>query len=175
MVRIIGIRVVDRIKESGHTQEVLSKHSAIIKSRLGFHELNEDVCSREGYILINLLDDEEKVKELMDDLSKIYGIEIRHMHLGPEADKPYPIPVDAVVAVVGLVISNRDELIMGVQKILSVYGCSIRTRLGINEDEHGENTGLILLELIGEHEQMNSLVDRLSKVEGVSMGIISFN
>ncbi|MEA1887195.1 MAG: hypothetical protein U9N72_08310 [Bacteroidota bacterium] len=105
MVRILAIRVVDRIKESGHTQDVLSKHSSLIKLRLGFHELSEDRCSREGYILLYLKNDEEGVKNLMDDLDRIYGIELQHMDLDPEADKPYPVPVESTIAVAGLSLS----------------------------------------------------------------------
>ena len=175
MVRIIAIRVVDRIKESGHTQDVLSKHSSIIKSRLGFHELNEDVCSREAYILLHLKDDEAGVKALMNDLGEIYGIELKQMDLGPEADKPYPIPVESAVAVVGMIINNRSEIIREVQKALTSFGCTIRTRLGINEEDQGKDMGLILLELVGEHSEMNGLVERLNNINNVSVAVISFN
>jgi len=175
MIRIIAIRVVDRIKESGHTQEVLSKHSALIKSRLGFHELNTDVCSREGYILLHLKKDEAGIRNLMDDLDKIYGIEVKQMKLGPEADKPYPLPVESVVAVIGLLVNNREDTVGDIQKALTSYGCSIRTRLGINEESEGMDTGLILLELTGDHSEMNSLLNRLQQIDNVKVGLISFN
>lgn len=175
MIRIIAIRVIDRIKESGHTQVVLSKYAGIIKSRLGFHELSDDVCSREAYILLHLKNDEAAVNKLMSDLNGIYGIEMKHMHLGAEADKPLAIPADSAVAVMGLIVSNRSDTISNVQKTLSSFGCTIKTRLGINEEEHGENVGLILMELIGENKQMNGLLNRLSDIDDISLGVISFN
>ncbi len=175
MLRIIAVRVVDRIKESGHTQDVLSKHSAIIKSRLGFHELNEDRCSREGYILLHLKNNEEGMKNLMDDLDKIYGIEIKRMNLGEGSGRPAAIPGGSAVAIAGMIIKNRSEIIREVQKTFTLFGCTIRTRLGINEELHGEDTGLILLELTGENLEMNRLVSRLANIEQISVGVISFS
>ena len=52
--RIIGINVLDRIKEAGRTQKVLSKYATSIKTRLGFHELSEDVCSRNGFVILEV-------------------------------------------------------------------------------------------------------------------------
>lgn len=201
MVRIIAIRVVDRIKESGNTQKVLSSHSDVIKSRLGFHELNEDVCSREGYILLNLRDDEKAVQSLEKDLDGIYGIEMKamclgqpaagqdSMHGGPAADTVTAamagetktagghgaIPGGSSVALIGMLIHNRSEVVDEVQKVLTLFGCTIRTRLGINEREHGEETGLILLELTGRNDEMNRLASRIAGLENVSSGLITFD
>lgn len=175
MVRIIAIRVVDRIKESGHTQEVLSRHASVIKSRLGFHELNEDRCSREGYILLYLKNNEKAIDALLDDLDRIYGIEVKHMNLGKEADRPVSVDPGSVISVVGMLISNRSAVVAEVQKTLTSFGCTIRTRLGINEEEQGEDLGLILLELTGEHDEMNKLVNRLNGIGDFPVEVISFN
>jgi hypothetical protein len=48
---------------------------------------------------------------------------------------------------------NAREL----QKILTLYGCSIRTRLGVNETHFGEPAGLIILELKGVEAEMDRL------------------
>ena len=175
MTRIIAIRVVDRIKESGHTQDVLTKHSSLIKSRLGFHELNVDMCSREGYILLHLKDDKAGINALIGDLDKIYGIEMKHMNLGPDGDKAYPIPVESTAAVVGIVINNRDNTAAEIQRIFTSYGCSIRTRLGINEESSGMDTGIMLLELTGNLSEMNNFLNRLLQIDSVYVGVISFN
>lgn len=175
MVRIIAIKVIDRIKEAGHTQDVLSKHSAIIKTRLGFHELSEDRCSREAYILLCLKDDGEGEKALMDDLGRIYGIETRTMSPGEETGEPGLLPPDSTVALAGLLIRNRSEIISEVQKVLTLFGCSIRTRLGINQEYNGEPMGLILLELMGNNSEMNRLIQRLNDLDHVSVRTISFS
>ncbi len=76
---ILGILVFDRIKEAGRTQEVLSKHSAVIRTRLGFHELSDAVCSRVGTIVLVLQGQPEKWQQLEEDLSHIGGVEIQKM------------------------------------------------------------------------------------------------
>ena len=76
---IMGILVFDRIKEAGKTQKVLSKHAGIIRTRLGFHELSEAVCSRVGTIVLVLEGQPESWKDLEKDLSEIGGIEIKKM------------------------------------------------------------------------------------------------
>jgi hypothetical protein len=76
---ILGILVFDRIKEAGKTQKVLSKHAALIRTRLGFHELSEAVCSRMGTILLVLEGNPESWEVLEKDLAEIGGIEIQRM------------------------------------------------------------------------------------------------
>ncbi len=76
---MLGILVFDRIKEAGKTQKVLTKHAGVIRTRLGFHELSEDVCSRVGTILLILQGNPEKWKQLEKDLGEIGGIEIQKM------------------------------------------------------------------------------------------------
>jgi len=77
--RILGIMVYDRIKEAGKTQKVLSTHSSIIKTRLGFHELSKDVCSRLGTILLVLQGTPEQYENLKSELEQIGGVEVQVM------------------------------------------------------------------------------------------------
>ncbi len=74
---ILGILVYDRIKEAGRTQEVLSKHADVIRTRLGFHELSETVCSRVGTIVLVLQGDPEKWEQLETDLAGVGGVEVK--------------------------------------------------------------------------------------------------
>lgn len=71
--------VFDRIKEAGRTQRVLSKHADIIRTRLGFHELSANVCSRVGTILLVLHADADQYARLEKDLAEIGGIEVKTM------------------------------------------------------------------------------------------------
>jgi hypothetical protein len=78
-LRIIGLLITDRIKETGRTQEILTKHANIIKSRLGFHEVSEEKCSRIGFILLQITGNHHDYEELESELSEIGGIEIQRM------------------------------------------------------------------------------------------------
>jgi hypothetical protein len=77
--RILGLLITDRIKEAGHTQLTLSKYSRLIRSRLGFHELNDNVCSRSGIIVLHLTGKPEEWRDFEDELGTIGGLEIQNM------------------------------------------------------------------------------------------------
>lgn len=76
---VLGILVFDRIKEAGKTQEVLTRHADVIRTRLGFHELSDNICSRVGTILLILQGKPEKWERLREELDKVGGIEIKEM------------------------------------------------------------------------------------------------
>ena len=76
---IIVISVFDRVKEIGRTQKLLSEYSGLIKTRLGFHEVSEDVCSRKGIILLELKGEENEINLFLIKLSEIGGIEVQKM------------------------------------------------------------------------------------------------
>ena len=77
--RILGLLITDRIKEAGRTQLLLSKYSKLIRSRLGFHELNDNVCSRSGIIVLHLTGLPEEWKEFEAELNLIGGLEVQFM------------------------------------------------------------------------------------------------
>lgn len=78
-MRILGLMITDRIKEAGKTQLTLSKYSNIIKSRLGFHEVSDDVCSRVGMIILQLSGKSEDFDLLENELNQIGGLEVQKM------------------------------------------------------------------------------------------------
>jgi hypothetical protein len=77
--RIIGIMVYDRIKEAGKTQEILTRYSSVIRTRLGFHELSREKCSRVGTILLVLQGEPQQWELLEHELKQIGGIEVQIM------------------------------------------------------------------------------------------------
>jgi hypothetical protein len=77
--RILGLLISDRIKEAGRTQVVLSRHARIIRSRLGFHEVSEDKCSRTGIMLLHLTGTPAEWDELEKELAQIGGLEVKQM------------------------------------------------------------------------------------------------
>jgi hypothetical protein len=78
-IKIIGIHVLDRIKEAQRAQAVLSEFSHLIATRLGFHELTKEVSSRKAFMLLKLKGDPAKWISLEKRLSEIGGIEVRTM------------------------------------------------------------------------------------------------
>jgi len=165
MIKVLGIKVIDRIKEAGLTQDILSKHASVITTRLGFHEVTDNVCSREAYIILHLRDDHSESKQLRKELEPLGGIVIREMIFDKSSNEK--TSDGGITEILGILVQKSHDVISSVQKLLTAYGCSIRTRLGVNESFYGEPAGLIILELKGDNDQREHLAHDLEVVKGV--------
>ena len=73
--------------------------------------------------------------------------------------------------ILGINISERMNAAEQVQYILTKFGGSIRTRLGLHDvtDDYCDKGGIILLELTGDWDEFQKLIDELKKLEGVEV------
>jgi len=76
-----------------------------------------------------------------------------------------------------LLMGNRTATAVRVQEILTDMGCFIKTRLGIHDGSPDActNSGLIILELLGEKEKKNNLVEQLESLEGVKVKLVEMS
>lgn len=80
------------------------------------------------------------------------------------------------IRILGINVLNRQIASKEIQKILTRYGCSIKTRLGLNDfDEDTNGGGLILLELIGDENEWIKLENELYLLDGVEIAKMDFN
>jgi hypothetical protein len=174
MIKVLGIKIIDRIKEAGLTQEILSRHATVITTRLGFHEVTDSVCSREAYIILHLNGDPADSGKLRSDLESLGGIELREMTFTAEKETRNVETVNSNVEILGILVERNREVILSVQKLLTAYGCNIRTRLGVNEVFFGEPAGLIILELKGDLKQRLLLEKDLKALKQVHVRTMVF-
>jgi hypothetical protein len=174
MIKILGIKIIDRIKEAGLTQEILSRHATIITTRLGFHEVTDSVCSREAYIILHLNGDPSDSDILTKELEALGGIEIREMTFTTEKETLNVESIKSNVEILGILVERNHEVIKSVQKLLTAYGCNIRTRMGVNEVFFDEPAGLIILELKGEEKQRILLERDLETLKQVHVRTMVF-
>lgn len=174
MIKVLGIKIIDRIKEAGLTQEVLSRHSKVITTRMGFHEVTEEVCSREAYIVLHLSADISDKEILKSELHQLGGIELREMIFTAEKEVQNIESVTSSVEILGILVERDHDTIVSVQKLLTSYGCNIRTRLGVNEIFFGEPAGLIILELKGDVKQRLLLEKDLKELKKVHVRTMVF-
>jgi len=174
MIKVLGIKIVDRIKEAGLTQEILSRYSGVITTRMGFHEVTDNVCSREAYIILHLKDDKAESEKLTGELEPLGGIVIREMLFSSSGKEVHEKDDDGAAEILGILIPGEYEIVKSVQKILTSYGCCIRTRLGINETFYGEPAGLIILELTGDKKQRLLLERDLGTINQIHVRKIVF-
>ncbi len=81
------------------------------------------------------------------------------------------------ITILGVSVYDRVKEAGEVQKVLTAYGCSIKTRLGLHEvsDDNCSKSGLIILELFGDKEEMVKLETNLSSIEGVQVQKMVFD
>jgi hypothetical protein len=72
-------------------------------------------------------------------------------------------------------VGKRKEEAVKVQQILTAWGCMIKTRLGIHDGvlENCSDSGLIMLELVGEDEKKEELERKLSVLPGVTAKLVN--
>jgi hypothetical protein len=73
--------------------------------------------------------------------------------------------------ILGIFIKQRSHSVSLIQDVLTKFGCSIRTRLGINVSSQLNlpDAGLILLELIGDIREMDKLENALKEIHQVQV------
>jgi hypothetical protein len=174
MIKILGIKIIDRIKEAGFTQNVLTKHASVITTRLGFHEVTDAVCSREAYVILHLNDQNANSGILVHELKSLGGIEVRDISFNGDEQLALSGKEGVNLEILCLLIERDPDVILSVQKVLTSFGCNIRTRLGVNETFFGQPAGLIILELTGGQEQRLLLEKDLKKIKKVHVRSMSF-
>ena len=74
-----------------------------------------------------------------------------------------------------ILIGQRKQAAVQVQKVLTGWGCMIKTRLGIHDGvmENCSDQGLLILELVGNRNKMKELARKVSLIKGVSSKLIN--
>ncbi|NMB80969.1 MAG: hypothetical protein GYA14_04050 [Ignavibacteria bacterium] len=73
-----------------------------------------------------------------------------------------------------ILIGNRKDSAVKVQQILTGWGCTIKTRLGLHDGvlDNCSDSGLLILEICGTDEQNQELARKVSVLPGVSSKLV---
>jgi hypothetical protein len=76
-----------------------------------------------------------------------------------------------------ILVGKRKETAVKVQKILTAWGCIIKTRLGIHDGvmDNCSDEGLLILELYGTDEQKKELARKVEVLTGVSSQLVNLS
>ncbi len=74
-----------------------------------------------------------------------------------------------------ILVAKRKESADRVQKTLTGWGCLIKTRLGLHEGvlDKCTNSGLIILELVGDVKKHKELKRKLELLPGVNVKLVT--
>ncbi len=80
-----------------------------------------------------------------------------------------------MTTIVGVRLDNRLETAVEFQKILTKFGCIIKTRLGLHEvsEEKCAHNGIVLLEVIDDKES-KYMEEALSDIQGIELQVMKF-
>lgn len=74
MGKMMAIKVNGRTANAVHVQEILTKFGCNIKTRVGFHEVNEDQCSMDGILILQLFGEDSEIKDMLSEMEGIEGV-----------------------------------------------------------------------------------------------------
>ena len=77
-------------------------------------------------------------------------------------------------SVLVILIGSRKESAVNVQKVLTGWGCMIKTRLGIHDGvlDNCSDQGLLILELVGDDKQKGELTRKVGIIKGVTSKLV---
>ncbi len=76
---IFGIHITDRLQHASHVQDILTEYGCSIKTRLGLHEASETMCSPNGLMILEIVGDEGRSREMFEKLNSVEGVEAQQM------------------------------------------------------------------------------------------------
>lgn len=76
---VVGVHISERVKHASEVQKVFTEFGCQIRTRLGLHEASQKICSPNGLILLEMVDDDAQVADLKKKLSVIDGVEVQSM------------------------------------------------------------------------------------------------
>ena len=68
---ILGIHVSDRLKNAASVQKVFTEYGCNIKTRIGLHDVDANVCSPSGVVLIEFFGSDAEAGAMMIKLDAI--------------------------------------------------------------------------------------------------------
>ena len=73
--------------------------------------------------------------------------------------------------ILGVQVTNRVNTVQSVQKVLTEYGCFIKTRLGLHDVDANfcSGNGLVLLETYGDEAKIAEMETALKAIEGLQL------
>jgi len=76
---VLGLLVTNRVENAPQVQKVLTDYGCNIKTRIGLHEVTENLCAPAGLILLELFGGDQAYAEVEGKLREIKGLQVQKM------------------------------------------------------------------------------------------------
>jgi hypothetical protein len=79
---ILGIHITNRLKNAVDVQKVFTEYGCNIKTRVGLHDVDANVCSPSGVVLIEFFGSNDEAAAMMAKLNAVEGVQVQKMLFG---------------------------------------------------------------------------------------------
>lgn len=76
---ILGIHITDRVHNVASVQQILTEYGCSIRTRIGLHEADENFCSPNGVVILEMVGTDQTHDEMIAKLNALEGIEAKKM------------------------------------------------------------------------------------------------
>ena len=71
---VMAIKINGRTAKAPSVQEILTKYGCNIQTRIGFHEADENQCSTDGILILQLFGKDEEIRSMFSELKALEGV-----------------------------------------------------------------------------------------------------
>ena len=79
---ILGIHVTNRLKNAAEVQKVFTEYGCNIKTRIGLHDVDANVCSPSGVVLIEFFGTPADADAMAAKVGAVEGVDVQKMVFG---------------------------------------------------------------------------------------------
>ncbi|HBD95994.1 MAG: hypothetical protein A2015_16475 [Spirochaetes bacterium GWF1_31_7] len=79
--KLVIIKIEQRNKEATEAQKILTEFGCIIKTRLGLHDTDNNSCSSEGLIILELVGSKDEEKKMISKLSQLKSVVTKEVEI----------------------------------------------------------------------------------------------
>ncbi len=76
---VLGLYLTNRVENATDLQKILTECGCYIKTRLGLHEVSENVCAPSGLVLLELFGGDEAALAMEAKLKTVKGLQVQKM------------------------------------------------------------------------------------------------
>lgn len=73
---ILGIQITNRLAKAPEVQKLFTKYGGNIKTRLGLHDVGENISAPSGLVLLEMFGKEQDVLQMENELKGIEGMRV---------------------------------------------------------------------------------------------------
>ena len=79
---ILGVHITNRMTNAPAVQKVFTEFGCNIKTRIGLHDVDENVCSPSGVVLLEFFGSKDDAEAMAEKLREIEGVHVQTMVFG---------------------------------------------------------------------------------------------